>query len=219
MPEKSCKKNNYGFILKDKSIRRGKYRPMKKIVIPLLIMLLVTLLSVSCDDKANESKADAYRIGDTGPAGGTVFYVNPDYVKGSTDEDTNWHYLEAAPEDLPGSYSWGPDGSFGTEDGVGKGKKNTRTLINAEGTFPAAEACVAYKGGKYTDWFLPSIAEVRLLYSRLFEEDMGGIWGREYLSSSECTDHLAKAKCFFIDGEDYHHREAACNVRPVRAFE
>ncbi len=38
-----------------------------------------------------------YNIGDTGPAGGKIFYVNP------TAASDGWTYLEAAPSDLPGT--------------------------------------------------------------------------------------------------------------------
>jgi len=41
-----------------------------------------------------------YRIGDTGPAGGLIFYDKGNAFDG-------WRYQEAAPADLPGTYQWG----------------------------------------------------------------------------------------------------------------
>jgi hypothetical protein len=38
-----------------------------------------------------------YNIGDTGPAGGFIFYINPKY------ENEGWRYLEAATSNLPGN--------------------------------------------------------------------------------------------------------------------
>ena len=42
------------------------------------------------------SSSFIYAIGDIGPAGGYIFYINPDY-----DQD-GWRYLEAAPGDFSG---------------------------------------------------------------------------------------------------------------------
>jgi uncharacterized repeat protein (TIGR02543 family) len=48
-----------------------------------------------------EMMTTAYTWGDTGPAGGIIFYVNENYV------NDGWRYLEAASNDLPGTYAWG----------------------------------------------------------------------------------------------------------------
>ncbi|HZD06563.1 MAG TPA: beta-L-arabinofuranosidase domain-containing protein, partial [Longimicrobiales bacterium] len=44
---------------------------------------------------------EEYRIGDTGPTGGFIFYENPDHVA------NGWRYLEAAPFDQSGGAKWG----------------------------------------------------------------------------------------------------------------
>ena len=44
---------------------------------------------------------EEYGIGDTGPAGGLIFYVNPNYAV------DGWRYLEAAPFDQSAGATWG----------------------------------------------------------------------------------------------------------------
>ena len=100
-----------------------------------------------------------YEVGDTGPAGGTIFYVNSAFNENSS--DNNWKYLEAAPSDLTvendgtttskiafgyyvksdesenystfcilGEYT---SGSSVDTAAIGKGASNTSSLINATG--------------------------------------------------------------------------------------
>ena len=42
-----------------------------------------------------------YKVGDTGPSGGWIFYENPNYAK------DGWRYLEAAPVDQSAGAKWG----------------------------------------------------------------------------------------------------------------
>ena len=63
-----------------------------------------------------------FAIGDTGPAGGIVFF----------DMD-GWRYMEAAPQDIPCKFQWGVYGqNVGTQTALGSGKQNTEIL----GKFP-----------------------------------------------------------------------------------
>ena len=69
-----------------------------------------------------------YAPGDIGPAGGLIFYVNPNYA---TD---GWRYLEAAPVDQSAGAKWGCfrtpiAGARGTA--VGSGRQNTADIIAA----------------------------------------------------------------------------------------
>lgn len=73
---------------------------------------------------------DEYSVGYTGPAGGLIFYVNPNY---KTD---GWHYLEAAPSDQSTGILWdyGRDVATGaTATVVGTGQANTQTIVKALG--------------------------------------------------------------------------------------
>lgn len=116
-------------------------------------------------DKLRPEKIE-YNIGDTGPAGGLVFYINPNY------ENDHWRYMEAAPDDFPGdnyySIEWSNDyivtGATGTA--IGTGKSNTHRIVNIHGESNyAAKLCYDLKVGGYSDWFLPSKDELNKLYA------------------------------------------------------
>lgn len=96
----------------------------------------------------------SFAIGDTGPAGGIVFYVDPgDASKG----------LEAAREDA-GRVQWGCISSrisatFRDADSIGTGATNTQAII-AAGCSVAAQVANDYTVGGFSDWFLPSKDEL-----------------------------------------------------------
>ncbi len=140
------------------------------------------------------SKAE-YTIGDTGPAGGLIFYENPNY---STD---GWRYLEAAPYDQSGGAKWGLfrkaiPGARGTA--VGTGKQNTLDMLAASpepGT--AADLCANLSVNGIRGWFLPSRDELALMYRNLKAKGAGDFSDAgvpdnfEYWASSQDTADMA----------------------------
>jgi len=111
-----------------------------------------------------------YKIGDTGPAGVIIFYD-----KGVFESD--WQYLETAPLELEFMAQWGDYGTSvsGLGIGIGQGKQNTQTIAThmqrkgVSGT--PAQTCqqINYRG--FNDWFLPSQAELNLMYLNLGKTD------------------------------------------------
>ena len=80
----------------------------------IVMACVLILLFVNCS-----SSETVYEIGDTGPAGGLIFYVN----ENDSDE---WHYLEAAPGDQGRNVAWGCSGTvIDGADGTGVGGKCT----------------------------------------------------------------------------------------------
>ena len=174
--------------------------------------------------------AVTYALGDTGPAGGFVFYVTGDGL----------HGLEAAPEDIGGnatatSVAWG---CFGTllsgmnELGVGSGAHNTSQRDLCSDASTAAKAAAAYEFNGYTDWFLPSKAELDLMYHELADTDnndtdsgvgddgnLGGFASGYYWSSSQANSYYAWVQGFDVGGQDdYDAKDDTLRVRAVRAF-
>ena len=121
-----------------------------------------------------DAKTFHYKIGDKGPGGGWIFFVDRE------DQYPGFTYLEAAPEDV-GDHPWCdktevsiPETSGWRGDGVGCGKANTQSMLTvcASG---AANVAAAYRGPRSkTDWFLPSRAELNLMYTNLRQAGLGG---------------------------------------------
>jgi curli biogenesis system outer membrane secretion channel CsgG len=126
-----------------------------------------------------QAPASTYKIGDTGPAGGIVFYDKFSSAGG-------WRYLEAAPQETEQELAWGSFVNFdGTTTGIGGGKKNTELVVRAEKTLlTAARFCADLGYGGYDDWFLPSKDELDLIYKNLKAKDMGGFSSDIYWASS-----------------------------------
>ena len=159
-----------------------------------------------------------YSIGDTGPAGGLIFYVNPDY------ETDDWRYLEAAPVDQSAGIQWynGSDSvMYATATEVGTGKANTQTVVKAQGEGNyAAQLCNDLILGGYSDWFLPSKSELNKMYINLYLKGTGGFVSGDYWSSYESD---ARGAWFQGFGRGYYlggeiKGSAVGRVRAVRAF-
>ena len=164
-----------------------------------------------------------YEIGDTGPAGGKVFYVDGDGL----------HGLEAAPTDQSEGIHWWNSNYTYTEargDGVGAGEMNTMLIIANQGTDSnsyAAGICanlvIANNDVDYGDWYLPSKYELNLMWKNLAEPDpvnLGGFSAHNYWSSTESSDSNAWALDFSSNGWQGNLSKSNTNprVRAVRAF-
>jgi len=150
--------------------------------------------------------------------GGKVFYVfqpgDPGYVAGQ------YHGLIAATSDIVTGYKvWG---CYGTPRGVstalGTGAANT-TKIQACGEFQfAAKLALAVRDGGYSDWYLPSIDELNLLY--LNRSLVGGFVSGQYWSSSEGNPAYAYAyyQDFSNGSQAWEDKNGQRNVRAIRSF-
>ena len=149
--------------------------------------------------------------------GGIISYIfepgDPGYVEGET------HGLITALEDvLPIGYTWGTTGHTETILTIGSGLNNTNLLINLStgytNEFLPAHACVNYSGNGYTDWFLPSLQEIKYFSLLLWAgtgitPESGGFVsepGLTYWSSSEVwidyDDEEDQAFGYFVDFDD-----------------
>jgi len=180
-----------------------------------------------------------YSVGDPGPGGGTIFYVDMTRAEGS-------RYFEVA------CYGWqnNCDGSsdpltgwgcYGTEiagaDGtaIGTGEQNTADIVAGCGIAGiAARLADNYGYNGLDDWFLPSKDELNALCKWAYSDTAnavcnddgsgslsltyGGVSDYAYWSSSESADVNAWDQNF-ASGEQYHHDKGyPYYVRPVRAF-
>jgi hypothetical protein len=158
-----------------------------------------------------------YQVGDTGPAGGIVFYD-----RGFRED--GWRYLEAAPASMEYEGEWGVRGTniSGTSTEVGSGKKNTQ-ILSASLSNQAAQICARMNIRGFTDWFLPSRDELYYMYRNLASRGLGSFDKGYYWSSSQ--DINGYAWCHdFKDGRQYGGNYGSKNkddtllVRAIRAF-
>ena len=166
-----------------------------------------------------------YIVGDPGPGGGTIFYVNMRRPAGS-------QYFEAAcygwehncvlgyadPLAVWGCMGYPISGAEGTA--IGTGEQNTLDILAGCLTEDiAARLADAYtvtvNSVVYEDWFLPSKDELLEMYSIRTE----GFSPYYYLSSSEKV-HTTSWAILFSSGypQPYYGKHVEANVRPVRSF-
>jgi hypothetical protein len=122
------------------------------------------------------------KIGDTGPGGGKVFYVAPDFfmVNGKSAR-----YLEASPEDSQGA--WCKENSNCQRLGRlavarDSGAVNTSQILNSEGVLPDVGDLIKQGVNGKFDWYVPSIDELIKLHRQRVM--VGGFrWGYYWSSS------------------------------------
>ena len=162
-------------------------------------------------------------VGDIGPAGGFIFYKNPNPVPGS------FRYLEAAPVDQSSGAKWGCfrqsiPGARGTA--VGSGQQNSQEILEAcseRGT--AADLCANYSLNGVRGWFLPSRDELALMYRNLKAAGVGGFQDAgmadncTYWTSSQATADMAHHIDFADNGrQHYDDKDFPRRVRAIRSI-
>ena len=194
---------------------------MKKVILFLVLLLtLSVVIGLAGCGGSPTTPPLTYTVGDTGPAGGLIFYDKGSYSDG-------WRYLEAAPASTEWkNKQWGSYGTLigGTGTGIGTGQSNTTTIVtwlnSHSETGKAAQLCDALVYGGYSDWFLPSRDELNLMYENLYLYGVGGFAVYFfYWSSSESSAGLAWLQNFFdgSQGSNYYKYNPV-RVRAVRAF-
>jgi hypothetical protein len=173
-------------------------------------------------------------VGDTGPGGGTVFYVAPSvFTETGAPCASTCRYLEAASNTWYGGSSdpalaWSADSSTYvgiTNQAIGAGFSNTNSLITFNSTSGyAMTAARAYRGpNNLSDWFLGSYGEMDKL--AIYSNARGNVgFGSWYWVSSEQDASYASyawVRMFYSGGGYQGGWKAKSNlyyVRPIRAF-
>jgi hypothetical protein len=177
-------------------------------------------------------------VGDTGPGGGVVFYVQASggtFACGATLALT-CKYLEAAPANWLTGTTGDPTRSWATHvnvpsnqvtavigargTAIGSGYKNSLAIVAQTDNVAATSAAVearAYRGpNSRTDWYLPTKNELNELF--LERARVGGFTTGDYWSSSEWNDDTSWLQRFTDGSTVVPAKEDLAFVRPVRAF-
>jgi hypothetical protein len=102
---------------------------------------------------------------------------------------------------------------------MGTGATNTANIVAVCAQRPiAASVCADLVLNGYSDWYLPSIGEVQLMYSRLHLQGLGGFSGSWYWSSSQFYPGYAWHMYFYNGNVNDANKDYTDQVRAVRAF-
>jgi len=164
------------------------------------------------------------QLGDTGPGGGTIFYVDLTRPVGS-------QYFEAAcagwqnncdgatadPEAQWGCYGSSIAGADG--QAIGTGEQNTADILAGCLTLGiAARLANDYTNSGESDWFLPSQDELHQMYVEMVSvggSSTDGCWSS---SEHEYDASLAWNQSFYFGYQGSYSKGASYCVRPVRSF-
>ncbi len=185
---------------------------MKNLRKSVFLAYMVIFFQVSC-------KKDIVQPGPSPPppittigsnyAGGIVFYV----------DGTGQHGLVCAPSDQ-GHFQWGCSGrDIGeTSNALGTGQWNTALILGCSQRPIAASVCNDLVLNGYSDWYLPSLGELLLMYSNLRNQGIGGFSSYWYWSSSQYNFGTAWVKDFSDGAGANSGKSSYSQVRAVRTF-
>jgi hypothetical protein len=163
----------------------------------------------------------SYTIGQNVPAlGGYIFYLDASGCHGlvctTTDQSTGIQW-----------YNGTPTNTTAFASAVGAGWGNTSMIVFNQGNTGsyAAKLCADLSSGGFTDWYLPSLYELYLMYTNIGQgapapnTNVGGFASDYYWSSSEFDSNGAWFQYFNVGVLNYGlFKGYAGRVRAVRAF-
>jgi hypothetical protein len=176
----------------------------------------------------------AYKVGDTGPGGGIIFFVD------RYNEYPDFTYLEVAPIGSHVERSWSSgffdyDTEIGTfvvvpnayRRGLGGGFQNTAEIVavamSDSTSENAAKYCDSLTLGGQSDWYLPSISELKLAFETLYFEFFSSTAMNEYLPVLWSSTQIRDQSAWIIFGSSNAARTTQDKselsyVAPVRRF-
>jgi hypothetical protein len=160
------------------------------------------------------------QVGDTGQAGGLIFYDKGIYSDG-------WRYLEVAPVSYEFSATWGEHGQVvsGTQTAIGTGKRNTELVVEKLSMLGTANPGAAQMSralviNEYDDWFLPSKDELMEIYKTISSHSQASFLDDAYYwSSTQESYMLCWGQHFGTGNQTYNLApNMVLRVRAIRAF-
>lgn len=168
-----------------------------------------------------------YKVGDVGPAGGLIFYID------EKSEFEGFDYLESSPPSCEGrEVAWAIDSqglseaiknvSSWKENSLGLGQESTKAMLASGESFTDVGTASGYANeldcGGHSDWFVPSKTELDLMYEKLAKIGLGNFTNGYYWSSSAYDYGRAWNRPFGVGAAFDGNKDGNFAVRPIRAF-
>jgi hypothetical protein len=167
-----------------------------------IFILFIYLFSLE-----NNTQAQCVSIGQS-LQGGIVFWVDATGDGG----------LIAAPSDQSSGCNWGCQGTLITGTFSNSNGSSNTDLIYAQCSVPgmSSEICSNLVLGGYSDWYLPSIDELNLLYQQ--KSIVGGFTANAYWTSNQFSSVDAYWQNFNSGMQGHNLKNQSAGVRAIRAF-
>lgn len=194
----------------------------------LLVVAVFTACSENDDsspvvDNPNPQPDTIYKIGDTGPGGGVIFYLtseNHGYEMAGRIGTAKWQDIVELTD---------ATNVAGLGTAIGTGKQNTTIIVTALGSGNyAAKMSNDYVQGGFDDWFLPSRDELKEMYNYFHTcHCITGIDPVNYWSSSQGENIWVTWVTNFrvnIDTTQFENwtyplqKNQTVSVKPIRQF-
>ena len=149
--------------------------------------------------------------------GGIIFWIDA----------TGEHGLVASVADQSSGVRWYASAltwTMALGDGPGAGKSNSDIIIANQGygdglTYAARlchELSIIQNGITYSDWYLPSLSELNMLYVN--RNLIGGFSALNYWSSTEVDQNLCNSIDFTNGVQNIYLKNFQFNIRAIRSF-
>jgi hypothetical protein len=170
----------------------------------------------------------SWSLGNTGPGGGKIFYVNTSgFACGPTLSET-CYYLEVAPALANSAKDWSVSANRTSSAGasgtvIGSGYQNTMAIINQGNSNSAAAYAQEYRGGSLSDWYLGTRLELYQIYvnrATIFTgtEVINTEFPGEYWTSTEANASQAYSYRIYDNQGPWPNSKTSNSVRPIRSF-
>lgn len=199
-------------------------------IMKILAILTLGLVFFSCEDKQSElineyffdqtslGGSKSLKIGDFFQGGKVAYIFQPTdkkYIAGEV------HGIVAFITDLPTTYKWYNGSNIitgATLTSIGLGHDNSKLIYEKQGAGNyAASMCLSFATGSYSEWFLPTIDELIILYNN--KEIIGGFsTGSSYWSSSETASNGAYGVNFSTGAKVSYYKDGSARIRPISYF-
>lgn len=190
---------------------------MKKTTLFSFSLFIICLAVIGCKKENEPEPAPA--IVNTGMikvgqnhGGGVVFYVDQTGMHGLVVDTTNQVGVKAW-------CSGSPTATNATSIALGNGDENSEMIVSTIGSGNyAAYECENLVLNGHDDWFLPSKAELNLLYEQKAAGKVNGLDADFYWSSSETSSTGAWSQSFMNGANSSAHKSGNYGVCAVRVF-